>query len=100
MLLTDPTPVLHRTIELGRTSTWIRELQIQVVAVDGTSATNMAYIGDVEIRGNPPFDEKPTISDVSVTPTSLPVPVAGEPLDEASDLAASRRRTPRSPSRA
>jgi hypothetical protein len=47
--------------------------QIQVVAIDGTSGTTMEYIGDVEVRGNPPFDEKPVVWDPSVVPTSLPV---------------------------
>jgi hypothetical protein len=47
--------------------------QIQVVATDSTSATATAYIGDVEVRGNPPFDAKPVVSDPSVAPTSLPV---------------------------
>ena len=45
---------------------------IEVVAVDGTSGTTMAFVGDVEVAGNPPFDEKPVVWDPSVTPTSLP----------------------------
>jgi len=46
--------------------------QIEVVAIDGTSGTTMEFIGDVEVRGNPPFDEKPIVWDPSVSPTSLP----------------------------
>jgi Abnormal spindle-like microcephaly-assoc'd, ASPM-SPD-2-Hydin len=46
--------------------------QIEVVAIDGTSGTTMEFIGDVEVRGNPPFDEKPIMWDPSVSPTSLP----------------------------
>ena len=46
--------------------------QIEVVAIDGTSGTTMEFVGDVEVRGNPPFDEKPIVWDPSVLPTSLP----------------------------
>jgi hypothetical protein len=45
--------------------------QIEVVAIDGTSGTTIELIGDVEVRGNPPFDEKPIVWDPSVTPASL-----------------------------
>ena len=45
---------------------------IEVVAIDGASGSTMEYIGDVEVAGNPPFDEKPMVWDPSVTPTSLP----------------------------
>jgi hypothetical protein len=53
--------------------------QINVVAIDGTSGTTMEFIGDVEVRGNPPFDEKPVVWDPLVTPTSLPT--SGGPVN-------------------
>lgn len=46
--------------------------QIEVVAIDGTSGTTTEIVGDVEVLGNPPFDEKPIVWDPSVSPTSLP----------------------------
>ena len=39
----------------------------------------MEFIGDVEVLGNPPFDEKPIVWDPSVTPTSLPT--SGGPVN-------------------
>jgi hypothetical protein len=46
--------------------------QIEVSAVDTVSATTIVFAGDVEVRGNPPFNEKPAVWDPSVAPTSLP----------------------------
>ena len=53
--------------------------QIEVVAIDGTSGTTMEFVGDVEVLGNPPFDEKPIVWDPSVSPVSLPR--SGGPVD-------------------
>jgi hypothetical protein len=61
--------------------------QIQVMAIDGTSGTTSAYIGDVEVRGNPPFDEKPAVWDPVVNPTDLPMSGGAVSLSvSASDL--------------
>ena len=48
------------------------QYQIEVVAIDATSGTTQELIGDVEVAGNPPFDEKPIVWDPSVSPTNLP----------------------------